>query len=155
MEKIIGNHDNMQLVEKIVLNGKVGYVKTEDENYETLGVINVIKKVTFKGEELVDLGSGFPLTKKMEDKIEWMHHYASVMFVTGDTPIDPTKVEETIIQSYYGEVDSAYHHRYSDCTGYLWTDEEFKVGGHDIIKILGNYVGEYIHMEIELYKESR
>ena len=38
---------------------------------------------------------------------------------------------ETKIVSMMGEVESQYYHRYSDLTGYLWTDEAFKCGGHD------------------------
>lgn len=75
--------------------------------------------------------------------------------VTGKTPIDPTKVEETIIESIYGEAEAEYSHRYSDYTGYLWTNEEFKVGGHSIPDILSSHKGEYIHMEIELYEEIK
>lgn len=44
-----------------------------------------------------------------------------------------------------------YYHRYSDYTGYLWTEEEFKCGGHDLLKILEGNMGKYIHIEIELY----
>lgn len=36
-------------------------------------------------------------------------------------------------------------------TGYLWTEEEFKCGGHDLLKILEGNMGKYIHIEIELY----
>ena len=34
---------------------------------------------------------------------------------------------------------------------YLWTEEEFKCGGHDLLKILEGNMGKYIHIEIELY----
>jgi len=154
MNNKIGNAENMKLVDRIILNGKVGYVNTGDENGETIGVQNVIRKVTFAGEEIVDINSGFPLTKEMEDLLGWGVNFASVRFVTADVPVDPTTVEEKIIESYYGGAKAEYYHRYTDLTGYLWTNEGFEVGGHDIPKILENYVGQYIHMEIELYKEN-
>ena len=50
-----------------------------------------------------------------------------------------------------GLTESEYYHRYSDYTGYLWTEEEFKCGGHDLLKILERNMGKYIHIEIELY----
>jgi hypothetical protein len=154
MEHKIGKHENMKLVDRIVLNGIVGDVTTGDDNYATLGVKNIAKVITFNGEEIVVNNGGFALTKEMAKKIGWGDYYASIRFVTADQSIDPTKVEEIIISSYYGNVDCEYYHRYSDYTGYLWTDEEFKVGGHDLIKILSNYIGKYIHMEIEMYKET-
>jgi hypothetical protein len=36
-------------------------------------------------------------------------------------------------------VETRYYHRYSDYTGYLWTEEDFIVGGHDIPGILKNF----------------
>ncbi|QPK89806.1 hypothetical protein IEN91_05040 [Bacillus velezensis] len=148
----MSDFEKMKLIDKIVLNGKVGHVFTNDNNSKTIGVLNVIKRVTFAGEELVDEGSGFPLTKEMEDKIGWCKYFASVKFVTGNEPIDPTKVDEKIIESYYGDAEAKYRHHYSDFTGYLWTDEGFKVGGHDIPNILSGYLDRFIHMEIEIYK---
>lgn len=155
MEQKIGVHENMEFIDRVILNGKVGYVPTEDDNDSTIGVLNVIKQVTFKGEVLVDTSTGFPLSKGMADKLGWTKNYASVRLVTGDTPVDPTKVEEIIIQSYYGTALTQYSHCYSDCTGYLWTDEKFTVGGHDLMALLETFKGKYIHMEIEMYKEKR
>ena len=146
--------EELQLVDTIVLNGIVGYCKTHDENYETIGVKEIKKLVTFKGEVIVTETDGFPLSKEMEERLNWRDNYASVRMVTGSTPIDPTKVEETIIECFYGDIEGHYYHRYSDYTGYLWTEEAFKVGGHDIPNILHSHMGEYIHMEIELYREK-
>lgn len=146
--------EELKLVDTIVLNGIVGYCKTHDENYESIGVKEIKKLVTFKGEVLVVESDGFPLSKEMEERINWRDNYVSIRMVTGSTPIDPTKVEETIIECFYGDAEGHYYHRYSDYTGYLWTEEKFKVGGHDIPKILHSHMGEYIHMEIELYSEK-
>ena len=156
MNNNIGNFENMNLEDSIVLNGKVDYINTHDDGDSTIGVASLTKRVTFKGEEIVSTDNGFALTKEMEEKINWgKDTYASVRFVTGDVAIDPTKVEETIIESYYGNVESKYYHRYSDYTGYLWTEEGFIVGGHDIRKILESHLGKYIHMEIEVYRAKK
>lgn len=148
----IRNPEELELVDTIILNGIIGYCKTHDENYESIGVKEIKKIATFKGETITTKTDGFPLSKNMEDKLMWTNCYASVRMVTGKTPIDPTKVEETIIESFYGDADGHYYHRYSDYTGYLWTEEEFKVGGHSIPDILHSHMDEYIHMEIELYR---
>lgn len=143
--------ENLKLKETIILNGKIGYCKTGDEHYETIGVQSIQKVKRLNGSVQEMVVSEFPFTKEMEEKCDWLNSYASIQMLTGDTPIDLDHIDETKIVSMMGEVDSEYYHRYSDYTGYLWTEEEFKCGGHDIPKILRSHMGEYIHMEIELY----
>lgn len=143
---------NYKLVDTIILNGIVNYCETHDENDSTIGIqsINTVKRLNGETQNIV-VGS-FPFTKEMEDKCGWKNRYASIQMLTGDTPIDLDHIDETKIVSMEGIVDSHYYHQYSDYTGYLWTNEGFKCGGHDIPKILRSYIGKYIHMEIELYE---
>lgn len=155
MKEMIMTPDKVELVDTIVLNGVVGLCKTYDDNYETIGIKEIRKVITFKGEVIQTENNGFPLTKEMADRIGWLDYFASVRMVTGSSPIDPTKVEETIIECFEGDAQGQYSHAYSDYTGYLWTDEKFVVGGHDIPNILRSHMGEFIHMEIELYKLKR
>ena len=42
---------------------------------------------------------------------------------------------------------------YSEITGYLWTDEVVKIGGHDLLKEFETHLGKYLYMEIEYYEE--
>lgn len=49
----------------------------------------------------------------------------------------------------YGEAD--FGSRYSECTGYLWTDEELNIGGHDLIEELNSYIGKWLILEIEVH----
>lgn len=156
MNNIIGKPEDMSLVEKIILNGIISECSTNDDNGSTIGVKSVINTSTFSGENIIIEDTGFPLTKEMEDRLGWRENkFASVRFVIGSSPIDPTKVEETIIESIYGNAKGEYNHHYSDYTGYLWTDEGFKVGGHDVPKILTANKGKYIHMEIELFENKK
>lgn len=150
--KKIGIPENLKLRETIILNGIVGQCRTGDENYETIGVKTMRKVKRLNGTVENQVVGEFPFTKEMEDKCGWRGNYASVQMLTGSTPIDLDHIDETKIVSMMGEVESHYYHRYSDYTGYLWTEEGFKCGGHDIPKILNSHIGEYIHMEIELYE---
>lgn len=152
MNNQIGIPENLKLVDTIVLNGIVDECRTGDENYSTIGVKTIQKVKRLNGEIEERTVSEFPLTKEMEDRCEWLDSYASIQMLTGDTPIDLDHLDETKIVSMMGMVDATYYHRYSDYTGYLWTEEGFKCGGHDIRKILSSHIGEYIHMEIELYR---
>ena len=154
MDKI-GIPEKMRLKEIIVLNGIVGYCKTHDDADETIGIKTIQRVRLLNGTYQDRTVDQFPFTKEMEEKCGWRGNYASIQMLTGDTPIDINHIDETKIVSMMGEVSSHYYHRYSDYTGYLWTEEEFKCGGHDIPAILESHIGEYIHMEIELYEEMR
>lgn len=150
----IGIPENLKLAETIILNGIIGYCHTHDENYDTIGIKTIRKVKRLNGSEEEQIVGEFPFTKEMEDKCGWHNSYASIQMLIGDTPIDMNHIDETKIVSMMGEVDSKYYHRYSDYTGYLWTTEGFKCGGHDIPDILECNIGKYIHMEIELYKRK-
>lgn len=150
----IGNHEKMELVETIILNGIIGMCDTYDENDETIGVKVIQRVKRLNGEYMDTVVDSFPFCQAMEKKCGWINKYASIQMLTGDTPIDINHLDETKIVSMMGQVESAYYHRYSDYTGYLWTVEKFRCGGHDIPKILSSHMGEYIHMEIELYQEK-
>lgn len=146
------SREDYRLIDTIILNGIVAQCDTHDENYSTVG-IQVIQKVKrLNGEFKETVVDSFPFTKEMEEKCGWGKKYASIQMLTGDTPIDIEHIDETKVVSMEGDVRSYYYHRYSDYTGYLWTEEGFKCGGHDIPKILNGYIGKYIHMEIELYE---
>lgn len=145
--------EGYKLFDTIVLNGKIGYCATCDENDETIGVQTIKEVKRLNGEVIDSIENSFPFTKEMEDKCDWGKCYASIQMLTGDAPIDLDHIEEVKIVSMEGDVESKYYHRYSNLTGYLWTEEGFKAGGHDILQILESHNGEYIHMEIELYRK--
>lgn len=145
--------EDYKLVDTIILNGIVVMCDTHDENGSTVGVQVVQRVRRLNGEVKETVVGSFPFTKEMEEKCGWLRRYASIQMLTGDTPIDVEHIDETKIVSMEGDVESKYYHRYSDYTGYLWTEEGFKCGGHDIRKILASYIGKYIHMEIELYEK--
>lgn len=143
--------EGYKLEDTIILNGKVGWVNTGDDADSIIGIQNIQKVKRFSGEEIVVSNDEFAFSKEMESRCGWHDRYASIQMLTGDTPIDMDHIDETKIVSMEGITESEYYHRYSDYTGYLWTEEEFKCGGHDLLKILERNMGKYIHIEIELY----
>lgn len=56
--------------------------------------------------------------------------------------------EDTLLR-ISGSVEANYESAYSECTGYLWTDEALVVGGHDLLDELSAYEGKFLYMEIE------
>lgn len=152
MEKI-GSPENLELYKTIVLNGIIGDCRTGDETEWTIGVKVIQKAKRFNGQVVETIIEGFPFTQEMADKCRWKDSFASIQMLTSNKPIDPEHIDEAKVVSMMGEVESEYYCHYSEYTGYLYTKEAFKCGGHDIPKILESHIGEYIHMEIELYKK--
>lgn len=153
MEICLKNNEKLKLYDTIILSGKVELCDTCDEADKIIGIKSYQKIKKLNGETIDQVVSEFPFSKCMEDKIGWCESYASIQMLTGTTPIDLDHIDETKIISMEGIVEHDYYHRYSDYTGYLWTDENFICGGHDLLEILSSHLGEYIYMEIELYKK--
>lgn len=81
------------------------------------------------------------------------HTHVSVRYAISPTGIWPETLDEVAadeLSLLEGKAYSDYGAQYSDLTGYLWTDEDAKVGGHDLIAILNQHVGEYLWMEVEI-----
>lgn len=49
------------------------------------------------------------------------------------------------------KMDVDFNHTYSELTGYLWTTENLKIGGHDLLKELRSFTGAYCILEIEIH----
>ena len=57
--------------------------------------------------------------------------------------------------SLIGGLSFKYQEVYgTEWTGYMWTDEEFKIGGHDLHRELTNHIGKYCFMKIHLNKSG-
>lgn len=69
---------------------------------------------------------------------------------------EKTKIElqESVLKKYFGALDCEYGDHYSEITGYLWTDEELKLGGHDLLDELRSHIGKYIYLEIEVHEQT-
>lgn len=67
--------------------------------------------------------------------------------------IEKTKENLTIntIKTMVGAIDANYEDIHSDMTGYLWTDEDINVGGHDLLSELRSSIGKFIYMEIDVH----
>lgn len=76
----------------------------------------------------------------------------NVRYALSETGVWPETLDEVAadeLSLLEGASKSVYYSRYSELTGYLWTEEEAKVGGHDLLLILKGNVGRYLWMEVE------
>lgn len=143
-------------MKEIVLNGLIGKVDTDDELEQTIGIIPVNALTTFTGKPTTLDAKGYAFTKELAEECGWGNSYANVQYYICDKPINtPVVIKREWIEQVLGKIQTRYHHCYgSEWTGYMWTDEEFTVGGHSIPNVLDANIGLYIHMEITLYKKE-
>ena len=78
----------------------------------------------------------------------------SISYYISDKPLAREELEKQHIDKIMGIVESSCYPVYSDVTGYLWTEEECKVGGHNILNEINNYEGKYIDMQIVIHNEE-
>jgi hypothetical protein len=84
---------------------------------------------------------------------DWTCKEASVRYFISDVPATKDELESDLVRVVCGACKSRYGMHYSEITGYLWTDEDFNVGGHDLIAELRSNLGKFLYMEVE-YRTS-
>jgi hypothetical protein len=95
------------------------------------------------------------LAEKIKDDIDQYGNYLSVRYWITDTPINRDEAEQMLALQVLGYGDVDYGMRYSDCTGYLWTDEQIMVGGHDLLRELSDHMGKFLVLEIKYDSKPR
>lgn len=82
------------------------------------------------------------------------NQHATVRFWVSDKQLSEKKIKELFIRKVCGIVDVDFKVRYSEITGYLWTDEKLVVGGHDLIAELSQQVDNYLHLEAIIHGDK-
>ena len=100
-------------------------------------------------------GHGDPLADVIREDVDELGGYLSVRYWTAEIPRSDDDMITGTLRELDGEGDVEYCHRYSEITGYLWTDEDIKIGGHDLLAELRAQVGRYCLLEIGYSKEAR
>lgn len=78
----------------------------------------------------------------------------SISYYISDKPLTRKELEKQHIDKIMGIVDASCYPVYSDVTGYLWTEEDCKIGGHNLLEEINNYEGKYIDMQIVIHNEE-
>ena len=90
-----------------------------------------------------------PLAEVLADEISG--RTVSVRYWVTDKEVSKDAAAECFIGRLMGQADCEFMSWYSEVTGYLWTDENIKIGGHDLLAELQSYVGRYLILEVDLY----
>ncbi len=90
-----------------------------------------------------------PLAAQIQDDLGFGgRRTMSVSYFVTDEPRTKAELEDNLIRTLVGDLEVEYTAHYSEYTGYLWTDEELNVGGHDLLAEIRSHVGKYLHLEI-------
>lgn len=98
-------------------------------------------------------GASDPLLEMLQDDIERYGSYLTVRYFVMDRDIPVSEIEECYFMQLIGAGRSEFQPCYSEVTGYLYTNEELIVGGHDLLKELESSVGKYILIEVKFDRE--
>lgn len=87
-----------------------------------------------------------PLADVLDEQIA--RKRVSVRYWIADSPCTFEEAQEEFVRRLCGEADTKFGARYSDITGYLWTDEKVRVGGHDLLAEFRSNVGKWLLLEV-------
>lgn len=90
-----------------------------------------------------------PLAGQVEEAIELLGNTVTVSYWITDGPRTLDELLENEAKKLAGAADADYTQAYSDITGYLWTDAELKIGGHDLLAELESEVGRWCYLSIK------
>ena len=109
-------------------------------NRKTQGLISgIIKGQSFEPGSHLTIG-GIALSefiKSFRYKKVWCIWVVSDKFIT---PEDALMIG---VNKAIGIATAKTGDHYSDLTGYLWTDDEGMIGGHDLVQVMECYKGKY------------
>ena len=99
-----------------------------------------------------DLGRKFT-EKPLTDQLGWISgKKVTVYYYITDKKCTLEEAQEQFLKMMYaGKAKCEFHARYSDITGYLWTDENLVIGGHDLLEEIRSHLGSYLILEIEVH----
>jgi hypothetical protein len=89
----------------------------------------------------------YPFAKIWEDDL--YKKQVTVRYWISEVEKTKDELKENTLAAISGAVWADYTDRYSDYTGYLWTDVELKVGGHNLLSELSSNVGKFLYMEVD------
>lgn len=97
-------------------------------------------------------GHSDPIAEELSDRIS--NKFITVRYYICNKETTLEQAEEYFVRQLYGEFIANYDMCYSEITGYLWTNEDLQVGGHDLLEELKSYVEKYLIMIIEIDEEK-
>ena len=90
------------------------------------------------------------INEPLARELGWMAgKQVSVRYWVTDKECSKEDAEISFLQSLAGVAEVECVSMYSEITGYLWTDEDLNVGGHDLLERLKTDVGKWLILEVQ------
>ena len=127
---------------ELVIEGRL-HVGEYGDNYETL---------LLRTEDDQE-----PLALMLSYKYSRNYPFWSVRYFISDVERHGDEWTAALLQHIYGDAEIEYQAAFSEITGYLWTDENFMVGGHDLLAELKSAVGggkKWLRLEITMHTKE-
>lgn len=126
--------------ETILYHGWITYDDTADDCWS----------IHLQDEDIEEEGwkDHYVLAGKIAEDMDHYGEYLSVRYTVTEIRDTLGNALEKFIQYLSGVGEAEHVPRYSETTGYLWTDENLKVGGHDLLEEIRSYLGKYLNLEI-------
>lgn len=93
------------------------------------------------------------LAQLIKDDMDNYGHYISVRYYVSNVNSSFDEISKEFFMKLMGHEHINYGVNYSEITGYLWTDEEIVIGGHDLLNELKGSFGKYLYLEIKYSTE--
>lgn len=105
----------------------------------------------YEGRDILFISSlEDPIAEVLDDDISG--RTVSLRYWVCDVEMTKDQAHESFLRTLMGIADIDFGSVYSEATGYLWTDEEMKIGGHDLLAELKGYVGKWLILEIDIHE---
>ena len=103
-------------------------------------------------EEVIFLSDSMdePLFERIQDTAHPNGRTVYVRWWSSDKQATKEELSTEVAANVLGAAQLEFGAHYSEVTGYLWTDNEFKVGGHDLNFELGSLQGKWVHLELDV-----
>lgn len=93
-------------------------------------------------------GDDLPLADILQDEISGK--VVTARYWITDQKCTRDEAVEEFVKRLHGCAECKFVSHYSEITGYLWTDEEINIGGHDLLSELSSHVDKFLILEVDI-----
>lgn len=121
---------------------------------------SMTESLTYQGKLCTDMdgesyeavwltGMDHPLVKEVAPRVDGRQ--VSARYWITDKEVTRDEAVGQYLKTLFGDAEAEFMAHYSDITGYLWTDEDLMIGGHDLEDELRSSVGKWLILEIDVH----
>lgn len=101
-------------------------------------------------DDIIGIRDDTNQTKIIADELRWIHRKrVTIYYYISSVPLSRDQMDYELAKICIGFAEANYEMVYTEYTGYIWTTELLKVGGHDLIEELGSHIGKYLHLVVD------